>query len=324
MAVLGIGQCSLDYLALVDSYPRTDTKKEVLEWHEHGGGPVATALVALSRLGVRCRFCGITGDDDAGRKIRDSLRHEGIDVRRLIRRDFSRSQLAFIVIEKHTAKRTIFWTRPSGIPLRKRDLGTAFLKGVHFLLLDGLMKDVSLHAAKRAKANNIPVMLDAGRARPGMLEIARQSDYVVASEDFAKDLGWNLNKKALRKEKEKLGVRALTVTTGKRGSTTVSRNSAFNTPAFKIQAVDTTGAGDVFHGGYIYGLLQGWKIRDTVLFASAVAAMKCMKIGRRDGIPNLKAVIGFLKKNGYSVPFSIKNMPERGQGFKESSVQVLK
>ena len=248
-------------------------------------------------------------------KIRDSLRQEGIDVRQLIKRETSRSQLAFIVIEKQTAKRTIFWTRPSGNPLRKRDLGTIFLKGVNFLLLDGLMKDVSLHAAKRARANNIPVMLDAGRARPGILDIARQSDYVVASENFAKDLGWNLNKKTLRKEKERLGVRALTVTTGKRGSITVSRNSAFATPAFQIQAVDTTGAGDVFHGGYIYGLLQGWEIRDTVLFASAVASMKCMEIGGRDGIPNLKEVIGFLKKNGYSVSFFIKNMPEMGQGF---------
>jgi len=301
MVVLGIGQCSLDYLALVNKYPRSDTKKEVLEWHEHGGGPVATALVALSRLGVRCRFCGVTGDDTAGMKIRDSLKQEGIDVIKLIKRGQSRSQLAFIVIEKQTAKRTIFWTRPSGTPLRKHDLGTTFLKGVTFLLLDGLMKDASLHAVKKAKEANIPVMLDAGRARPGMLEIARQSDYVVASEDFARDLGWNLNKKALRKEKERLGVRALTVTTGKRGSITVSRNSAFNTPAFKIQAVDTTGAGDVFHGGYIYGLLKGWEIRDTVLFASAVAAMKCMKIGGRSGIPNLREVIGFLKKNGYSI-----------------------
>ena len=271
----------------------------MLEWHEHGGGPVATALVALSRLGVRCRFCGVTGDDTAGMKIRDSLKQEGIDVMKLIKRGHSRSQLAFIVVEKQTAKRTIFWTRPSGIPLRKRDLGPAFLKGVRFLLLDGLMKDVSIHAAKRAKANNIPVMLDAGRARPGMLDIARQSDYVVASEDFAKDLGWNLNKKALRKEKEKLGVRALTVTTGRRGSITVFCNSAFNTPAFKIQSVDTTGAGDVFHGGYIYGLLQGWKIRNTVLFASAVAAMKCMKIGGRVGIPHLREVMRFLKGTGF-------------------------
>jgi ribokinase len=301
MVVLGIGQCSLDYLALVNKYPRTNTKKEVLEWHEHGGGPVATALVALSRLGIRCRFYGVTGDDDAGIKIRDSLRQEGINVRKLIRREKSHSQLAFIVIEKQTAQRTIFWTRPSGTPLRKRDLSTTFLKGVHFLLLDGLMKDVSLHAAKMAQAINIPVMLDAGRARPGMLEIARQSDYVVASEEFAKDLGWNLNKKTLEKEKDRLGIKVLTITMGKRGSITISHEHAFHTPAFEIQAIDTTGAGDVFHGGYIYGLLQGWEIRDILLFASALAAMKCMKIGGRSGIPTLRKVMKFLNMHGYSI-----------------------
>ncbi len=301
MAVLGIGQCSLDYLALVDRYPQSDTKKEVLEWHEQGGGPVATSLVTLSRLGVRCSFYGVTGDDDAGRKIRCSLKQEGVDVRGLIIRGRSRSQLAFIIIEKQTARRTIFWTRPSGILLRKRDLGTTFLKGVNFLLLDGLMKDVSLHAAERAKAHNIPIMLDAGRARPGMLEIARRSDYLVASEQFARDLGWHLNEKTLKKEKERLGVRALTVTTGTRGSITALHNSTFTTPAFKIQAVDTTGAGDVFHGGYVYGLLKGWEIRDTVVFASALAAMKCMKIGGRSGIPKLREVIKFLNMHGYSI-----------------------
>lgn len=301
MVVVGIGQCALDHLALVDIYPLIDTKKEVLEWHEQGGGPVATALVALSRLGVQCKFYGVTGDDDASEKIRESLKQEGIDIKKLIRRRQSRSQLAFIVIEKHTAQRTIFWTRPSGKPLRKKELGISFLKGVHFLLLDGLMKDVSLYAAKRAKALNIPIMLDAGRARPGMLEIARLSDYVVASEEFAKDLRWNLNRKTLQKEKERLGIKVLTITMGKRGSITISNEHAFHTPAFEIQAIDTTGAGDVFHGGYIYGLLRGWDIRDTVLFASAIAAMKCMKIGGRAGIPRLKEVTEFLKNRGYSI-----------------------
>jgi ribokinase len=89
---------------------------------------------------------------------------------------------------------------------------------------------------------------------------------------------------------------------GKRGSITVSRDSFFRTPAFKIPAVDTTGAGDVFHGGYIYGLLQEWDIRDTVLFATAIAAMKCRKIGGRDGIPQLIKVVEFLKEHGHTIP----------------------
>jgi sulfofructose kinase len=302
MRVAGIGQCCLDHLTVIDIYPGVDTKNEVFKWIEQAGGPVATALAALSRLGISCKFYGITGDDYAGEKIKHSLIYEGINVSRLIKRENSVSQLAFIVIEKGTAKRTIFWKRPSGVPLRKEEIGNNFLKGINFILLDGLMKDVSLYAAKKAKSLNIPVMLDAGKVRPGMLKIARLSDYVVASEEFVKELGWDINAKVLHKEKEKLGVKVITVTLGERGSITVAEDQMFQIPAFKVKAVDTTGAGDVFHGGYIYGLLQGWNLKDTVIFASALAAIKCKKIGARAGIPRLNEVMDFLKRKDIQFP----------------------
>jgi sulfofructose kinase len=300
MIVTGIGQSALDYLVLVDAYPRVDTKKEVIEWHEQGGGPVATALVALSRLGISCRFYGIIGDDYAGEKIRQSLIEEGIEVTGLIKRDMATSQIAFIVVEKGTARRTIFWKRPSGNPLQRKEFGVDFLDGSDFLILDGLMKDISLHAAKRAKRLNIPIMLDAGRMRPGMLDLARLSDYVVTSEEFAKDLGWQLTREALLKEKEKLGIKVLTITLGEKGSVTISNDEFIQLSAFMVKAVDTTGAGDVFHGGYIYGLLNKWSLKDAVTFASALAAIKCTKIGGRIGIPGLNEVRKFLAENDAS------------------------
>jgi sulfofructose kinase len=294
MIVTGIGQCSLDYLAFVDSYPEVDTKKEVIQWHEQGGGPVATALVSLARLGLICRFLGITGDDEAGGKIRQSLMEEGVDVSGLVQREKSSSQLAFIAIEKRTAKRTIFWKRPSGEPLRKEELGPDFLKGSDFLLLDGLMGESSLHAAGIAGDAGIPVMLDAGSVRPGILEIAGTCDYVVSSEHFAIGLGWEITGDSLNSEREKLGVKVLTVTLGNRGSITAAGDRFIETPAFTVDAVDTTGAGDVFHGGYIYGVLQGWDLNRTLIFASAFAALKCKNVGGRTGIPSLSEVREFL------------------------------
>ena len=204
MVVAGVGQCSLDYLAVIDSFPSVDTKNEVLHWEEQGGGPVATALVTLARLGVKCRFHGITGDDEAGDKIRCSLIDENIDASGLLRRDNASSQMAFIAIEKNGGKRTIFCKRPSGTDLRPGELGKDFLEHCDFLLLDGLMKDSSLYAAKRAKSLNVPVMLDAGRLREGMLDIARICDYVVASEEFAKDLGWDDDPETFQKKIEKI------------------------------------------------------------------------------------------------------------------------
>jgi sulfofructose kinase len=298
MSVTGLGQCALDYISLVDEYPRVDTKKEALEWHEQGGGPVATALVALSRLGVSCLFYGVIGDDEAGEKIRRSLTEEGVDVKGLVKREQCFSQLAFIAVEKTTARRTIFWRRPSGKDLQPDELGRDFLLGSDFLLVDGLMMEASLAAVKKAKEMHVPVMLDAGSVRPGMPELARLCDYVVTSEAFAEGMGWKLTPESLLAERSELGVIALTVTQGERGSITVSDDRVIRMPAFPVEAIDTTGAGDVFHAGYIYGLLQQWDLEYIVRFASALAALKCTRMGGRKGAPYLREVMQFLKNTG--------------------------
>lgn len=299
MAVAGVGQCALDYLAVVDRYPHVDSKEEVLAWHEQGGGPVATALVALCRLGERCRFYGVVGDDEAGRKIRKGLSLEGVACRGIKTVRGASSQVAFIAIERHTARRTIFWIRPSGAELAPDDLGRGFLRGAAFLLLDGLMAEVSLYAARLARERGIPVMLDAGRMRARMDELAGMSDYVVAAEAFARDLGWELSADRLMRERERFGAQALTVTLGAEGSLTAAREGCFHMPAFKVDAVDTTGAGDVFHGGYAYGLLRRWGLFETVTFASACAAMKCTRVGGRAGIPRLDEVRAFLRERNH-------------------------
>jgi len=298
MSIVGIGQCAWDMLAIVDRFPQADTKKEVLVWEEQGGGPVATALVALSRLGVPCRFYGVIGDDREGEAIQQSLRDEGIDVSGLVTRTNTSSQTAFIAIDRSMGTRTIFWKRPTGDPLAKEEIPTDFLRGTEFLLLDGLMKDISLFAATEAKKASIPVMLDAGRVRDGMLELARLSDYVVVSEEFARNFGWKEDPAAFKQGIRKLGFGITTITLGSRGSITVADDEVISCPAFSVETVDTTGAGDVFHGGYLYGLLQKWPLRDTIRFASAVAAMKCRKLGGRAGIPRLSEVQQFLQERG--------------------------
>ena len=258
---------------------------------------MATALVALSRLGIDCAFYGITGDDETGEKIRASLENEGIGTKGLIKREDALSQKAFIAVEKEGGKRTIFWQRPTGAPLSAAELDDNFLDGSDFLLLDGLMSEVSLFAAKKASEKDIPVLLDAGRDRPGMVELARESDYVVGSERFGKDMGWEGNPEKFRKKLKSIGLGHTTITFGNRGSLTFIENQLIEMPAFPVMAVDTTGAGDVFHGGYIYGLLQSWPIEEVLRFASALAAMKCQKRGGRTGLPTLDEVTRFMDKH---------------------------
>jgi len=300
MKVVGIGQCSLDNLFIVDSFPAPDTKKEVMEWTKAGGGPVATALVSLARLGIDCSFYGIIGDDEAGDIISDSLSSERVDVKGLLARPRSESQIAFICVDKSRGQRTIFWKRPSSDPLQPDEIPDDFLFNTDFLIVDGLMADVSLYALKKARGMNVPAMLDAGRLREGMLELASLCDYVVGSEEFARDFVYNgkgdaPGERSFRPEKavmrmKSFGAKAVTITLGKEGSITLSGDDLFRTQAFPVDVVDTTGAGDVFHGGYIYGLLQGWGIKAVVRFASAYAALKCRKLGGRAGIPPLKEV----------------------------------
>ncbi len=301
MRVVGIGQCSWDYLAVVDSFPAVDTKVEVRDWQEQGGGPVATALVALTRLGIPCDFYGITGDDPEGEKIRGSLLAEGVSTTGLLTRENAASQTAFIAIEEGTASRTIFWRRPSGMPLLPDELPHGFLDPCDFLLLDGLLAEASLFAARQARERGVPVMLDAGRSRPGMLETARHCDYVVASEQFALDLGWDGTTHGLHALAVSVGPGVFTVTRGNLGSITWHDGELIAIPAFPVAAVDTTGAGDVFHGGYIFGLLRGMDLADTIRFASAMAAMKCTRLGGRAGIPGEQEVAGFLERHGIRI-----------------------
>jgi ribokinase len=299
--VVGIGQCSLDYLFVIDEFPLPDTKKEVHSWTACGGGPVATALVTLSQLGMDCTFYGIIGDDESGRKIEESLRVEDIEVRGLLKRPHSLSQTAFIAIEKESGKRTIFWKRPSGAPLKPEEIPENFLDNVDFLLLDGLMIETSLFAADRAKSRDIPVMLDAGRVRERMLELALHCDYIVASEEFAIEFNQESRSRLERPDSalsrmKSFGAKACTITLGERGSITMAGDKVFHTPAFRVNVVDTTGAGDVFHGGYICGLLKNWNIEDVVRFATACASLKCKQLGGRAGIPTLDEVEGLIKK----------------------------
>jgi ribokinase len=298
MVVAGIGQCSLDTCAVVKRYPQVDTKEEVLQWEEQGGGPVATALVTLARFRVATRFAGIVGDDDAGYKILQSLLAEHVDTTYLIEREGSTSQQAFIPVERGSGKRTIFWKNPSGAELLPDELDDEFFRGVKFLLLDGRMKEVSRAAAQKARELNIPVMLDAGSMRDGMLELAKLCDYVVASEAFAQQLGWTGDGAAFAETVREHGWGTTTITFGERGSYTYHGFRSIHVPAFEVDVVDTTGAGDVFHGAYIAGILQGWDLENVLYFASGAAALKCTKIGGRAGIPDLMTLVRFLEQRG--------------------------
>lgn len=286
MDVFGLGQCSLDYLGRIPAWPEPDTKREFFDLVVEGGGPVATALVALSRWGLACHFSGVTGDDPFGRQIARFLRDEGVDVSGLVERPGQCSQFAFIAVEPG-GRRTIFWQRPTGEALRPSEIRMDVLRACRVLHTDGLFIEASLAAAAEAKRQGLLVAVDAGTLREGMLELARASDCFVASESFARALVGGDDPLAACRKILEFGCRVAGVTLGARGYAAMFDGRAIVKPAYAVEAVDTTGCGDVFHAGLTYGLARGWDPGKSLDLAAWAAAQVATRMGGRAGIPTI-------------------------------------
>lgn len=302
--VAGIGQCSLDFLLTVDEYPKEDAKCECRDFRMEGGGPVATALVALARWGVSSRFCGVVCSDDFGREILAGLQKEGVDTRWVAVRPAGVSQFAFICAAPRSGSRTIFWRRPEALPLQPEEILQDFLHGATVLHLDGLFAEASLHAAHKAREMGIPVVLDAGSVRPGMLALVTLTDHLICAETFARQFDPRASVGETLERLKALGPAVVTVTLGSRGSVSLWEDVPWHLPAVKVEVLDTTGAGDVFHGGYIRGLLEGLPPAECLRWATAAAALSCRALGGRSGIPSVQEVAAALEQLGPLRPLS--------------------
>ncbi len=293
--VVGLGQCSLDILGQLEVYPQLDQKAELSSLLLQGGGPVATALVTLARLGVSVAMLGAVGDDNFGQQIQDGLLAEGVDCTLLAKDPGCSSQAAFIAVDGE-GHRNIFWHRGSAVPDVTNLYDTLLSRAVRVLHLDGLHLMPALTAAKIARSMNVVTVLDAGTMRPGLERLLPLIDHLVVSENFARQIFGRHDPEASLRFLAGYGAAGVTITCGESGSVSIDNTGAvFYQKAFVMDVVDTTGCGDVFHGGYIYGLLQGWDIRQTVRFAAACAALKTRALGGRTAIADLPEVEALLR-----------------------------
>ena len=294
--VIGLGQACVDYLGRIQSYPLQDGKVELKDLHLQCGGPASTALVTLSRMRIKTSFLGAISDDPFGVEILRGLEEEKIDTTFLKITPGHTSQFAFIAINSMNGKRTIFWHRGSVPQLKSSDVTLQSFKNARILHLDGLMIEASVEAALQAKTLGLTVVMDAGTMREGSKELVPLVDILIASETFAAPLvGSGASHESFLHVLRDLGPRQVVITLGAKGSIGLNESGIARQNAFPVRAVDTTGAGDVYHGAYIYGLLQGWRMHECMRFASATSAMKCKAIGARKGIPNLEEIKTFMK-----------------------------
>jgi len=281
MDVLGLGQCVVDRLALVDGYPGPDEKREFETMVVSCGGPAATALVALSRWGRSCRFCGVVGDDEEGALIRADLAEEGVDASGLIVRPGSRSQFAFIAVEKSRGSRRIFWRRPTGAAPRTEEVPVGEFK---VFLTDGLFAEASVETARRLTGRAL-VVVDAGTLREGTEAMLPLADVFVASASFARAWMGRDDPAGACERMRAMGVKVAGVTRGEQGYVASFEDRTLERPAHSAKTVDTTGCGDIFHAALIEGQLTGWDWERSFEFAAWAAARCSTRVGTRAGIP---------------------------------------
>jgi ribokinase len=290
MRVVGIGHCTLDCLGVVDRYPAIDRKEEIREFTLQGGGPVATSLVTLAALGISTQFVGKVSEDDFGSFILEGLRAAGVGVDSVIVEAGKVSPFSFIAVERTTGKRTIFWTRGSVSQLEPGEVSKDILRGAEVLLLDGHQAAAQIRAAEWARELGVAVTTDAGSLREGMGDLLALTDVLIASERFATEVAPRADPRQMLEELRAMGPRTVVVTQGSEGSVGLDAERFCREPALAVPVVDTTGAGDVYHGAFVYGMLQRWDLARSMHFASVAAGLKCRALGGRAGIPDLEEI----------------------------------
>ncbi len=300
--VLGVGYAALDLICLVERFPEPDTKVPVISMSRQGGGQVGTALAAVARLGGRAAFIGKFGDDDEGQAARDALVREGVDCSRALVVPGMTSVFSVVLVEADTGRRTVLSRKDPRIALAPSEVpepAVAAARAVHLATHEVDGATAAAHLARRA---GTIVSLDAERPRPGVDALVPLVDYLVAAHGFPRAATGRTDDCAALEALADLGPPVVVQTLGRDGARAFVAGRHVEAPGFAVPVVDTTGAGDVFHGAFLLAMLDRDAgrapapevVAEALRVANAAAAMKCRSLGGRAGIPRRAEVDRFL------------------------------
>lgn len=289
---LGLGITPLDLLFEVDRYPSAGSKIDGCGLTVQGGGPIPNVMIGLQRLGHTTALVTAMADDFTGKVGIEELKREGVDTRFVVYKKGS-SDTAVGLIEKGSGQRTMVLNRVIGVAAR--DINTAKLPIPQMIHLDGRDMPACLKLARWGRKIGATVCFDVGSIRNDVSAIFRLVDHLVVADAFALPFTRSRTARQAVERLCRLCPGTVVVTEGTRGQIGCEGGAYIRGEAFKVKNVDTTGAGDAFHTGYIYGLLHGFDLAERLRFGAAVAALKCTRMGARTGIPNLRQVRQFLK-----------------------------
>jgi sulfofructose kinase len=304
--LVGVGLNATDTLIPLPRFPNSGSKVEFHSANILPGGQVATAIVACQSWGLHTRYVGKLGDDPAASLHRAEFARLGVDTHLLISPNCP-SQQAFILIDD-AGERTVLWKRDERLTLRPEELQRDWVTDARVLHIDGHDTEAAITAATWARAAGMSVVADLDELYPGIEALLPQIDYLITSRDIP---GRLVSEPDLRESlptlRTKYGCILTAATLGHEGVLAWDGLKFHYAPAYRVETVDTTGAGDVFHAGFIYALLQGWTVQHQLEFACAAAALNCTAPGARGGIQPVENIqrlmaTGSRYPNAYDFP----------------------
>lgn len=297
--VIGIGENSVDSVNLLPGYPQPTgptAKMRIRERHILCGGQMATAMCACASLGLRAKYVGVTGTDDNGRRIRAELQGRNVDISDLVIRDVE-NRFAVILVDENTGDRMVLWDRDDRLQLRESEIPLAALSATTVVHVDDVDDEIAIRAARLARDAGALVTSDIDRLTPRTEELAATVSHAIFAQHVPAHLTGQVDtEQALRTLRKTLD-NVLVVTMGEQGASALVGDRFYHEPAFKVHAVDTTGAGDVFRGGFIYALVNGQPMDQALRTANAAAAISCTRLGALNGVPTLAEVRALLAAN---------------------------
>lgn len=298
--VAGFGTNAVDHLIRVPEYPRFDSKVELVDHTQAAGGEIATSMVGLQRLGLKTAYAGRFGADPAGEFGLASLRSEGVDVTFTETIPGAATQIAFILIDERSGERTVIWKRDEKLSYKAHDAPIAIADQAKVLHMTPHDTEACIELAMRAKEAGTVVSIDLDNSFPRLEELLPLVDVLITSAELpARMFGSTDREEGIRALHSRYGAGVIGVTLGEEGALLFCKGQFITSPALTVPGgcKDTTGAGDSFRAGLLYGLVRGESVEESARIANAVAALKCRAIGARTSLPTSTELRSLLEKN---------------------------
>ena len=300
--IVGIGANVFDTLYNIATYPAEDTKMRATASKTAGGGPVATGLVAAAKLGAESAYIGVLSDDNGGKFLKEDFEKYGVATDLIRVKSGYRSFASVLWLCADKATRTCVFDKGDLPALQLDEKQQQAVKDAALLMVDGNELEAAVEGAALARSKSVKVLYDCGGLYPGVESLLALTDIMIPSEEFAiGHTGCDSAEAAAKQLFEMYAPEVVVVTRGKKGGILYDGKTVSAYPAFSVAAVDTNGAGDVFHGAFAAAVTMGYNYSRCCLFASAVSALKCTGIGARESAPDLEHTQKFLKEKGYEL-----------------------